>query len=135
MKDQQGEEPGSTSLPTEQKRPPFFSLFASLVLPIFLALVDQTIVAAALPAIAGDLGDVQRISWVIIGYLIATTIAAPVYGRLGDLLGRRALMLVALGIFISASLFCSTATSLGMLTFGRILQGLGGGGNPGRGGD
>ncbi len=98
------------------------------MLPMFLAVVDQTIVATALPAIAGALGDVERVSWVVIAYLVATTIAAPVYGRLGDLIGRRKLMLVALAIFMSASVACAFATSIEMLTATRVLQGLGGGG-------
>jgi hypothetical protein len=67
----------------------FFTLFPSIMLPMFMAAVDQTIVATALPAIAGSLGDVERVSWVVVSYLVATTIAAPVYGRLGDVLGPR----------------------------------------------
>ena len=67
------------------------------MLPMFLAAVDQTIVATALPAIAGSLGDVERVSWVVVSYLVATTIAAPVYGRLGDVLGRRRLLFVGFG--------------------------------------
>ena len=69
--------------------PTFLAVFPSVMLPMFLALLDQTIVATALPAIAGSLGGVERVSWVVIAYLIAATITAPVYGRLGDLLGRR----------------------------------------------
>jgi EmrB/QacA subfamily drug resistance transporter len=98
------------------------------MLPMFLAVVDQTIVATALPAIAGDLGNVDRVSWVVVSYLVATTIAAPVYGRLGDLLGRRRLIFVALGVFMAASVLCSVSGSIEMLTFARVLQGLGGGG-------
>src|SRR3979490_2034628 len=87
---------------TATSRHLFFALFPSIMLPMFLAAIDQTIVATALPAIAGTLGDVERVSWVVVSYLVATTIAAPVYGRLGDLLGRRRLLLVALVIFIVA---------------------------------
>ncbi len=68
----------------------FWSVFPSVMLPMFLAVADQTIVATALPAIASDVGEVERISWVVVSYLIANTIAAPVYGRLGDSFGRRA---------------------------------------------
>jgi hypothetical protein len=67
----------------------FMRVFPSICLPMFMAAVDATIVATALPAIAGTLGDVERISWVVVSYLMATTIAAPVYGRLGDALGRK----------------------------------------------
>ena len=106
----------------------FFTLFPSIMLPMFMAAVDQTIVATALPAIAGSLGDVERVSWVVVSYLVATTIAAPVYGRLGDVLGRRRLLFVALGLFIAASLGCALAPSILLLTAARVLQGLGGGG-------
>lgn len=98
------------------------------MLPMFLAVVDQTIVATALPAIAAELGSVERISWVVVSYLVATTIAAPVYGQLRDVYGGKRMMFIALGVFLGASVLCATALSVEMLTFGRILQGLGGGG-------
>ena len=106
----------------------FFAVFPSIMLPMFLAAIDQTIVATALPAIAGDLGGVERVSWVVVAYLVAATIAAPVYGRLGDVLGRRRLLFVALGVFIVASGLCAAAPSMLALTAARLLQGLGGGG-------
>jgi EmrB/QacA subfamily drug resistance transporter len=106
----------------------FLSVFPSIMVPMFLAAVDQTIVATALPAIAGALGDVERISWVVVSYLVANTIAAPVYGKLGDSLGRRPMMLVALAVFIAASVLCAVSTGILMLTFARVLQGIGGGG-------
>lgn len=106
----------------------FFTLFPSIFLPMFLAVIDQTIVASALPSIAGALGNVHQVSWVIVVYLLTATVAAPVYGRLGDLLGRRKLMLVSLGIVLVGSLICAAANSLGMLVVGRIVQGIGGGG-------
>ena len=106
----------------------FLKTFPSLVLPMFLGVVDQTIVATALPAIAGSLGDVEHISWVVVSYLIATTIAAPVYGQLGDALGRKRMMFVAIAIMVAASVVCALSTSLDMLVAARVLQGLGGGG-------
>lgn len=106
----------------------FLAVFPSIMLPMFLAVMDQTIVATALPAIAASLHDVERISWVVVSYLIATTIAAPVYGQLGDIFGRRRLMFVALSIFLTASVLCALSTSTDMLIAGRVLQGLGGGG-------
>ena len=72
--------------------------------------------------------NVERISWVVVSYLIATTIAAPVYGQLGDIFGRRRLMFVALSIFMIASVLCALSPTVEILTFARILQGLGGGG-------
>ena len=106
----------------------FLTVFPSIMLPMFLAVVDQTIVAAALPAIAATLGGVERVSWVVIAYLVAGTIAAPVYGQLRDAYGGKRMMFVALGIFLAASLLCAAATSVEMLALARILQGLGGGG-------
>ncbi|MCW5687930.1 MAG: MFS transporter [Pseudolabrys sp.] len=98
------------------------------MLPMFLAVLDQTIIATALPTIAAAMGEVERASWIVISYLIAATIAAPVYGRLGDSFGRRKVMYFALGIFIVASVLCALATSVLTLTAARVLQGLGGGG-------
>jgi EmrB/QacA subfamily drug resistance transporter len=95
---------------------------------MFLAVVDQTIVATALPAIAASTGQVERASWIVVSYLIAATIAAPIYGRLGDSFGRRRLMFVALAVFIIASLLCAVSPTVELLTLARILQGLGGGG-------
>jgi EmrB/QacA subfamily drug resistance transporter len=110
------------------KTPSFLTIFPSIMLPMFLAVVDQTIVATALPAIAAGTGEVERVSWVVISYLIAATVAAPIYGRLGDSFGRRKLMFFALTIFIVASVLCAASTSIWLLTLARVLQGLGGGG-------
>lgn len=98
------------------------------MLPMFLAVGDQTIVATALPAIAGTLGSVERVSWIVVSYLIAITIAAPIYGQLRDVFGGQRMMFVALAVFLSASLLCAVSTSVEMLTVARVLQGLGGGG-------
>jgi EmrB/QacA subfamily drug resistance transporter len=110
------------------KRPPFLAIFPSIMLPMFLAVVDQTIVATALPAIAAGTGEVERASWVVVSYLIAATIAAPIYGRLGDAFGRRTVMHGALAVFVLASLLCAAAPTIELLTLARVLQGLGGGG-------
>jgi EmrB/QacA subfamily drug resistance transporter len=104
------------------------TVFPPIMLPMFLAVADQTIVATALPAIASSLGDIERASWVVVSYLIANTIAAPVYGRLGDTFGRRLMMFVALGIFVAGSVLCALAPSILMLTVFRVVQGFGGGG-------
>lgn len=113
------------------KSPPrslFLTIFPSIMLPMFLAVADQTIVATALPAIAADFGEVERASWVVVSYLIANTIAAPVYGRLGDSFGRRNMMLIALVVFMFGSVFCALAPDMELLTAARVLQGFGGGG-------
>ena len=98
------------------------------MLPMFLAVADQTIVATALPTIASNLGEIERASWVVVSYLIANTIAAPVYGRLGDTFGRRLMMFVALAIFMLGSVLCALAPTIELLTAFRVLQGFGGGG-------
>jgi len=106
----------------------FWTVFPSVMLPMFLAVADQTIVATALPAIASDLGDIERVSWVVVSYLIANTIAAPVYGRLGDSFGRRRIMFAALALFMAGSALCALAPNIELLTAARVLQGFGGGG-------
>ncbi len=106
----------------------FFRVFPSICLPMFMAAVDQTIVATALPQIAASLGDVEQIGWIVVAYLMATTIAAPVYGRLGDVLGRKRLLLVALAVFVAASVACALAPTLLGLIAARVAQGAGGGG-------
>lgn len=106
----------------------FFSLFPSIMLPMFLAMVDGTTVSAALPAITGELGETQRISWIVIAYLIAATVASPVHGRLGDSFGRKRLMYVALVIIVVATVLCGVAPNVDLLIAARVLQGLGGGG-------
>jgi EmrB/QacA subfamily drug resistance transporter len=98
------------------------------MLPTFLAVADQTIVATALPVIAGKLGTIERAPWIVLSYLIASTIAAPVYGRLGDMFGRRYMMLIALAVFMAGSVLCALSLNIEMLSAMRILQGFGGGG-------
>lgn len=114
--------------PAMDQRQLFRLVLPPIMLPIFLAVVDSTIVTTALPAMAASFGEVQRISWVVVGYLLANTIAAPVYGRLADMFGRRQLMQMAIGLFCAASVLCALSTSLPMLILARVLQGLGGGG-------
>jgi len=106
----------------------FLTVFPSIMLPMFLAVADQTIVATALPSIASGLGEIERASWVVVSYLIANTIAAPVYGRLGDTYGRRLIMIAALAIFMAGSVFCALSPTIEILTAARVLQGFGGGG-------
>lgn len=106
----------------------FFRLFPSVMLPMFMAMSDQTIVASALPAIAGSLGEVERISWIVVAYLLAATISAPVYGYLGDRFGRRRLMFVALAMFALGAVLNALAPSVTLIAAARFVQGLGGGG-------
>jgi len=98
------------------------------MLAIFLSALDQTIVAVSLPAISASLGKFNLISWVISAYLVTMTVSTPVYGKLGDLFGRRKMMLVALTIFVVGSVLCAASLSLGMLIGSRVIQGMGAGG-------
>lgn len=109
-------------------RQAFLQVFPGVMVAMFLAAADQTILASALPTIAGSLGGLADLSWVVIAYLLAATIAAPLYGHLGDRFGRRRMLLGALAIFTAASLACAAAPNLLLLIAARAIQGLGGGG-------
>jgi EmrB/QacA subfamily drug resistance transporter len=98
------------------------------MLPMFAAVADQTIVATALPVMAAKLGGIERAPWIVLSYLIAGTIAAPVYGRLGDMFGRRNMMLIALAVFMAGSVLCAISANIEMLAAMRVVQGFGGGG-------
>jgi EmrB/QacA subfamily drug resistance transporter len=109
-------------------RAQFLNLFVAVFLPMFMAAVDQTLLATATPAIADSLGGLRDTSWIMVAYLLAAAVIAPVYGRLGDSRGRRNMLLVAISVFALGSLACGLAQSLPQLVAGRVLQGLGGGG-------
>ena len=95
---------------------------------MFLAAADQTILASALPTIGSGLGGLEYVSWVVVAYLLAATIAAPLYGHLGDRFGRKRMLLIALSVFTVASAACAAAPTLLTLVVARAVQGLGGGG-------
>src|SRR3954470_11357789 len=116
----------ATVAPLTQKE--IHRIFYGLMLGGFLSAVNQTIVASALPTIGRDLGDLHNLSRVIIAYLLSSTVVAPLYGKLSDIHGRRAMMLAAVGIFTAGSVACALATDMIMLILGRALQGIGGGG-------
>jgi len=94
---------------------------------MFLGALDQTIVAPALPSIARDLGEFGAISWVVTSYLLSSTAATPIFGKLSDLYGRRRLLLAGLAIFVAGSLGCALAPGMVVLIVARALQGIGGG--------
>jgi EmrB/QacA subfamily drug resistance transporter len=100
----------------------------ALLLGMSLAALDQTIVATALPTIVGELGGLAHISWVVTAYLLASTISTPIWGKLGDLYGRKRFFQAAIVIFLAGSVLAGASRTLGELIAFRALQGLGGGG-------
>jgi EmrB/QacA subfamily drug resistance transporter len=103
-------------------------IFAALIAGMLLSSLDQTIVSTAMPTIVGQLGGVEHQVWVTTAYLLATTIVMPVYGKFGDVLGRRRLFLIAIALFTLASVGCAFAGDFSQLVIFRAIQGLGGGG-------
>ena len=114
----------STVLPAAR----FRLALSGLLLAIVLSSLDQNIVATALPRIAGDLGDVSQIPWIVTAFMLSATIATPVCGKLSDMYGRRRLFAVSIGIFLAASVLCGLAANMPQLVMFRAAQGLGAGG-------
>jgi EmrB/QacA subfamily drug resistance transporter len=100
----------------------------SIAVLLLLAALDQTIVSTALPTIVADLGGIDQLSWVVIAYALTSTVVAPLYGKLGDLYGRRNMVFTAVGLFLAGSALCGLSQSMPMLIGARAIQGLGGGG-------
>ncbi len=113
---------------TEREGATLFAVIAGLMLVMLMAALDSTIVSTALPTIVGDLGGLEHISWVVTAYLLAQTVVMPLYGKLGDLYGRKLVLQVALVIFVVGSALCGQAQSMTELIAFRAIQGLGGGG-------
>ncbi|NVM99982.1 MDR family MFS transporter [Arthrobacter sp. SDTb3-6] len=103
-------------------------IFSALIAGMLLSSLDQTIVSTAMPTIVGKLGGVEHQTWITTAYLLATTIVMPIYGKFGDILGRRNLFLAAIAIFTLASVGCAFATGFWGFVVFRAVQGLGGGG-------
>jgi len=118
-----GTNPGKTA-----DKPRIIPIFIALMVAMLLSSLDQTILGTALPTIVGELDGVQHMLWVATAYILGATIVMPIYGKLGDLIGRKKLFLVALTIFIAGSIVGGFATSMELLIAGRAIQGLGGGG-------
>ena len=104
------------------------TVIGALMLVMLLASLDQTIVSTALPTIVGDLGGLEHISWVVTAYLLAITVVTPLYGKLGDLYGRKVVLQAALVLFLIGSALCGLAQGMTELIAFRAIQGLGGGG-------
>lgn len=103
-------------------------IVAGVMLAMFLATLDQTIVAPALPTIGKSLGDAEFLPWIVSAYLLTSTAVTPLYGKLSDIHGRRPVLTLALGVFLIGSTLCALSMSMAALIAGRALQGLGGGG-------
>jgi EmrB/QacA subfamily drug resistance transporter len=103
-------------------------IFSALLAGMFLSSLDQTIVSTAMPTIVGDLGGVSHMAWTTTAYLLATTIVMPIYGKFGDIFGRRELFLIAIALFTLASLGAALSTNFWEFVVFRGIQGLGGGG-------
>src|SRR5829696_4112206 len=104
------------------------AIFAGLMLVLLLAALDSTIVATALPTIVGELGGLTHLSWVVTAYLLAQTVVTPLYGKLGDLYGRKGILQIGIVVFLVGSALCGVAQTMTQLIAFRFLQGLGGGG-------
>ena len=103
-------------------------IFSGLVLGMLLAALDSTIVSTALPTIVGELGGLARLSWVVTAYLLAQTVVTPLYGKLGDLYGRKGILQSAIVLFLVGSALCGLSRNMTQLIVFRAIQGLGGGG-------
>ena len=107
-------------------------VFSGLVLVMLLAALDSTIVSTALPTIVGELGGLEHLAWVVTAYLLAQTVVTPLYGKLGDLYGRKGVLQSAIVLFLVGSALCGMSQSMTQLIVFRAIQGLGGGGLDGR---
>ncbi|MGH9115015.1 MAG: MFS transporter, partial [Acidimicrobiales bacterium] len=120
--------PGPPAGPVPLERRRVLIIFAGLILAILISALDQTVVATALPTIAGDLHGLKDLSWVITAYLLAATVTIPIYGKVGDLLGRKNVLIFAIVVFLAGSVLSGLSRSiLELITF-RAVQGLGAGG-------
>lgn len=103
-------------------------LFCALMLTMLLASLSQMIFSTALPTIVGELHGVEHMAWVVTAYMLASTITMPIYGKISDILGRKPLLLTAIGLFVAGSVVGLLADNMSALIISRVVQGLGGGG-------
>src|SRR3984957_15141632 len=108
--------------PARFSRSEIVSILFGLMLAMFLASLDQTIVATSLSTMAEDLHGWALMSWVVSAYLVASTVTTPIYGRLSDLYGRRPVLLISIGLFLGASVLCALSQTMPQLIAARVLQ-------------
>ncbi|AYA23986.1 drug resistance transporter, EmrB/QacA subfamily [Rhodococcus rhodochrous J3] len=118
----------TTSEPLVLTQRRIWIIFSALIAGMMLASLDQTIVSTAMPTIVGQLGGVEHQAWITTAYLLAVTIVMPIYGKFGDVFGRRYLFLIAIGVFTLASAACSMTDDFWTFVVFRAIQGFGGGG-------
>lgn len=118
----------ATSSTLRFSRSEIVSILSGLMLAMFLAGLDQTIVATSLSTMARDLNGWELMSWVVSAYLVASTVTTPIYGRLSDLYGRRPVLAIGIVLFLAASVLCALSQTMPQLIGARVLQGNGGGG-------
>ena len=112
----------------EPSRRTVIAVFVALMVCEVIGSLDQTIVSTALPTIVGDLGGVNHMLWVIAAYVLTCTITMPIYGKMGDMIGRKGLFIIASVLFLVGSIMCGAASDMAMLIAGRAVAGLGDGG-------
>jgi EmrB/QacA subfamily drug resistance transporter len=122
------EKPAAIGAPVQFTHQQIRGVVIGIMMSILLAALDQTVVIPAVPAIASDLKGFGHLSWIVSAYLLTSTAATPIYGKLSDIYGRRALLIPALIIFVITSVLCALAQSLTQLIIFRALQGIGGAG-------
>ena len=103
-------------------------VFFGLLLAMFISSLSETIASTALPTIVGDLNGVEIMQWVSTAYILSSTLVMPIYGKLGDLIGRKRLLMAALTLYAAGKVVCGLAVNMEMLISGRLISGLGGGG-------
>src|SRR5687768_7605136 len=118
----------STATPVPLTHGRVLVIFSGLLLSLLLAALDSTIVGTALPTIVSELGGLERLAWVVTAYLLAQTVVTPLYGKLGDLYGRKGVLQSAVVLFLVGSILCGLSRTMMQLIVFRVIQGLGGGG-------
>ena len=123
-----GRPAGASEVAASEPKRGLVVIFVALMLAMLLAALDQTIVSTALPTIVGDLGGLTELSWVVTAYILTSAVSTPLYGRIGDLFGRKRIFQGAIVIFLVGSMLCGLAQNMAELIGFRALQGIGAGG-------